>query len=169
VIEPKPMPAPQAPDPQASSARLPDQGADSESRQARLQREILRAGAQAQQVAYAELRDQVRMELGAPSEPSRGTGDCLALVLVPLGLILTLVHPAPAIAVWAMAGCLYLAGSNQLKSDRGAIRAADAETERRWRRQQRRVTGDEEEWALKAALPPPGPPRPGGSEPRRPG
>ena len=160
---------PVAGNPQGSGARLPELGTDSESRYARLQGEILRAGEQAQHVAHAELRDQVRMELGAPSEPSRGTGDCLALVLVPLGLILMLVHPAPAIAVWAMAGCRYLAGSNQLKRERGAIRAADAETERRWRRQQRQVTGDEEEWALKAALPPPGPPRPGGSEPRRPG
>jgi hypothetical protein len=43
----------------------------------------------------------VRMELGAPSKPSRGTGDFLALVLVlvPLGLILMLVHPDPAIAI----------------------------------------------------------------------
>ncbi len=57
-------------------------------------------------MAYAELHVQVRMELGAPSKPSRGTGDCLVLVLVPLGLILMLVHPAPAIANWALAGCL---------------------------------------------------------------
>ena len=50
----------------------------------------------------------VRMELGAPSKPSRGTGDFLALVLVlvPLGLILMLVHPALAIAIWALTGCL---------------------------------------------------------------
>jgi hypothetical protein len=49
-----------------------------------------------------------RMELGAPSKPSRGTGDFLALVLVlvPLGLILMLVHPALAIAIWALTGCL---------------------------------------------------------------
>ena len=60
-----------------------------------MQREIMRAGEKAQQVAYSEFRVQVRMELGAPSEPSRGTGDCLALVLVPLGLVLMLVHPAP--------------------------------------------------------------------------
>jgi hypothetical protein len=112
-------------------------------RHARLQSQILRAGEQARQVAYAELRDQVRMELGAPSEPSRGTGDCLAVVLVPLGLILMLVHPAPAIAVWAMAAVLYLAGSNQLQRERAAMRAADAETERRWRRQQGQASSTE--------------------------
>jgi hypothetical protein len=162
------MPDPEASDPQASRAPRSEQGPANESRQARLQREILRAGEQAQKVAYAELRDQVRMELGAPSEPSRGTGDCLALVLVPLGLILMLVHPAPAIAVWAMAGCLYLEGSNRQKRDRAAIRAADAEAESRWRRQQQRATGEEEEWTLTAALRPPAPPRPAGSEPRRP-
>jgi hypothetical protein len=99
-----------------------------------MQREIMRAGEKAQQVAYAKLRVQVRMELGAPSEPSCGTGDCLALVLVPLGLVLMLVHPAPAIAMWALAGCLVLAGSNQLKRDRAEIQAADGEAKRRWRR-----------------------------------
>ena len=71
-----------------------------------MQREIMRAGEKSQQMAYAELHVQVRMELGPPSKPSRGTGDCLALVLVPLGLILMLVHPDPAIAIWALAGCL---------------------------------------------------------------
>ena len=50
-----------------------------------MQREIMRAGDKAQQVAYAELHVQVSIELGAPSEPSRGTGDCLALVLCPSG------------------------------------------------------------------------------------
>ena len=96
------MPDPQARDPHASRARLPDQGSGSYSRRAQLQRDILRSGEKAQQVAYAQFRVQVRMELGAPSEPSRGPGDCLALVLVALGLILMLVHPAPAIAVWVL-------------------------------------------------------------------
>ena len=156
--------------PHGSQARLPEQGTVGESRYARLQGEILRAGEQAQHVAHAELRNQVRMELGAPSEPSRGTGDCLALVLVPLGLILMLVHPAPAIAVWAMAAGLYLAGSNQLKRDRAAIRGADAEAERRWRLQQLRAARvEEEEGPFTAALRSPGPPRPAGSAPRRPG
>lgn len=164
------MSAPQAHDPQDSRDPLPEEGAGSDSRRDQLQREILRAGEQAQQVAYAKLHVQVRMELGAPSEPSRGTGDCLALVLVPLGLILMLVHPAPAIAVWALAGCLVLAGSNQMKRERAVIRAADAEAERRWRRQQvlaARV--EEEEDPFTAALRPPRPPRPAGSEPPRPG
>jgi len=71
-----------------------------------MQREIMRAAEKSQQVAYDKLHVQVRMELGAPSKPSRGIGDCLALVLVPLGLVLMLVHPAPAIAIWALAGCL---------------------------------------------------------------
>ena len=81
------------------------------------------------------------MELGAPSEPSRGTGDCLAL-----------------------------AGLNPLKRDRAAIRAseAEAEAERRWRRQLRAARVVEEEGQLKAALRPPGPPRPAGSVKRRP-
>jgi hypothetical protein len=136
-----------------------------------IQREIRRAEEQAQLVAYAKLRDQVRMELEAPIEPSRGNGHVLALVLAALGLILMLIHPAPAIACWAMAACLYLAGSDHLKRDRAAIRAADAEAERRWRRQQlRTASGEEEEGpSFRAALRPPGPPRPAGFEPQRPG
>jgi len=135
-----------------------------------IQREIQRAEEQAQLVAYAKLRDQVRIERGAPGEPSRGNGPVLALVLAPLGLILMLIHPAPAIACWAVAACLYLAGSDHLKHDRAAIRAADAEAERRWRRQQRPAAGGEEgEGAsFTTALRPPGPQRPAGSEPRRP-
>ena len=110
------------------------------------------------------------MELGAPSETSRGTGDCLALVLVPLGLVLMLVHPAPAIAMRALAACLVLAGSNRIKRDRAAIRAADGEAERCWRRQQRSAARvEEEEGPFTAPLRPPGPPRPTGSEPQRPG
>jgi len=35
-----------------------------------MQREIMRAGEKAQQVAYAELHVQVRMELGAPTSRS---------------------------------------------------------------------------------------------------
>ena len=58
------MPDPQARNPQASRARLPDQGSGSDSRRAQLQRNILRAGELAQQVVCAEFRVQVRMELG---------------------------------------------------------------------------------------------------------
>ena len=133
-----------------------------------MQREIMRAGEKAQQVAYAELQVQVRMELGAPSEPSRGTGDCL--VLVPLGLVLMLVHPAPAIAMWALAGCLVLAGSNQMKRDRAAIQAADDEAERRWRRQQLQPARiEEEKGPITAPRRPPVPPQPAGSAPQHPG
>jgi hypothetical protein len=135
-----------------------------------MQREIVRAGEKSQQVAYAELHVQVRMELGVPSEPSRGTGDYLALVLVPLGLVLMLVHPAPAIAMWALAGCLVLAGSNQMKRDRAAIQAADDEAERRWRRQQLLAARiEEEKGPITAPRRPPVPPLPAGSAPQHPG
>ena len=73
------------------------------------------------------------MDLGAPQAPSRGRGDCLALVLLPLGLVLLVVHPLPAAIVLAVVGWLYLAGSDRLSSEREAIRAADHEAARRWR------------------------------------
>jgi hypothetical protein len=136
-----------------------------------MQREIMRAGEKAQQVAYAELRVQVRMELGAPSEPSRGTGDCLALVLMPLGLVLMLVHPAPPPSPsgrWRVAWVL--AGSNQMKRDRAASQASDDEAERRWRRQQLLAARiEEEKGPLTAPRRPPVPPQPAGSAPQHPG
>jgi len=135
-----------------------------------MQREIVRAGEKSQRLAYAELHVQVRMELGVPSEPSRGTGDYLALVLMPLGLVLMLVHPAPAIAMWALAGCLVLAGSNQMKRDCAAIQAADDEAERRWRRQQLLAARiEEEKGPITAPRRPPVPPLPAGSAPQHPG
>ena len=133
-----------------------------------MQREIMRAGEKAQQVAYAELHVQVSIELGAPSEPSRGTGDYLALV--PLGLVLMLVNPAPAIAMWALAACLVLAGSNQMKRHLAAIQAADDEAERRWRRQHLlAVRIEEKKGPITAPRRPPVPPQPAGSAPQHPG
>jgi hypothetical protein len=162
-MEPEPMPDPSSEDFIPEQSLAPLQSEDLEARQERLQREIEKAGRQAKQLAYAQLRDQVRIERGAPSEPGRGTGDCLAVVLLPIGLVLMLVHPAPAIAVWAMAGALYLAGSDHQKRDRAAIRAADEETERRWQRLQRQSS--EEEEIFTTAFRSPEPPQSGGYEP----
>lgn len=110
---------------------------DQESKQARMLRQIREAERQAEQVAYAEHRDRVRLDLGAPRIAGRGNGDCLALTLLPVGLILLVVHPAPAIAVLVAVGWLYLAGSDRQRSDQEAIEAADREAERLWR--QRRI------------------------------
>ena len=106
---------------------------DQESKQARMLLQIREAERQAEQVAYSEHRDRVRLDLGAPRIASRGNGDCLALALLPVGLILLVVHPAPAIAVLVAVGLLYLAGSDRQRSDQEAIEAADREAERLWR------------------------------------
>ena len=108
----------------------------SQTTQQRLRQQIKDAERRADRVAFAEHRDRVRTDLGAPLTASRGSGDCLALALLPLGLILLVVHPLPAIVVLVTVGWLYLAGSDRRERDQRAIRAADAEAERRW--QQRR-------------------------------
>lgn len=125
-----------------------------ESPQARLLRQIREAERKAEQVACSEHRDQVRMELGAPRVPSRGNGDCLALVLLPVGLILMVVHPVPAITVLGVVGWLFLAGSDRQRSDRKAIEDADAEAERRWQQLRNRPLDQEAGWNPGAEDPP---------------
>jgi hypothetical protein len=122
--------------PQSEPARQPATPPDQVSEHSRLLGQIREAERQAEQVAYSDHRDRVRMELGAPRVPSRGNGDCLALALLPLGLILLVVHPAPAIAVLVAVGWLYLVGSDRQRSDREAIQAADREAERLWRQRE---------------------------------
>lgn len=87
---------------------------------------------QAYEAAYASHRSQVHSQLGIPLDASRGQGGCLALVLLPLGLILLTVHPLPAILVLVVVGWLYLSGSERLRQERSAIDAADVEALRLW-------------------------------------
>ena len=87
---------------------------------------------QAYEAAYASHRSRVHSQLGIPLDASRGQGGCLALVLLPLGLILLTVHPLPAILVLVVVGWLYLSGSERLRQERSAIDAVDAEALRLW-------------------------------------
>lgn len=86
----------------------------------------------AYEAAYASYRSRVHSQLGIPLYASRGQGGCLALVLLPLGLILLTVHPLPAILVLVVVGWLYLSGSERLRQERSAIDGADAEALRLW-------------------------------------
>jgi len=86
----------------------------------------------AYEAAYASHRSRVHSQLGIPLYASRGQGGCLALVLLPLGLILLTVHPLPAILVLVVVGWLYLSGSERLRQERSAIDGADAEALRLW-------------------------------------
>lgn len=87
---------------------------------------------QAYEAAYASHRSRVHSQLGIPLDASRGQGGCLALVLLPLGLILLTVHPLPAILVLVVVGWLYLSGTERLRQERSAIDAVDAEALRLW-------------------------------------
>lgn len=94
--------------------------------------QVRQAEDQAWQSAYASHRSRVHSQLGVPLFPSRGRGDCLALVLLPIGLILLVVHPLPATLVLAVVGWLVLSGNDRIRQEREAIRQADAEALRRW-------------------------------------
>lgn len=82
--------------------------------------------------AYASHRARVLAQRDAPLFASRGRGDCLALVLLPLGLVLLAVHPLPAILVLVAVAWLLLSGSDRQRRDRAAMQAAEAEALRLW-------------------------------------
>ncbi|MFM7269377.1 MAG: hypothetical protein ACKOZT_12485 [Cyanobium sp.] len=109
------------------------------------------AEARGWQAAYEAHRAHVFSERGVPVFATRGKGDCLALVLLPLGLILLAVHPLPAFLVLVVVGWLVLSGSDRLREDRRAIAAADAAALRLW---------------LAAGHPPPSPVLPTPAAPR---
>ena len=94
--------------------------------------QVQQAEQQAWQSAYASHRSSVHSQLGVPLFASRGRGDCLALVLLPLGLVLLLVHPLPATLVLVVVAWLVLSGNDRFRQEREAIRQADAEALRRW-------------------------------------
>jgi hypothetical protein len=95
--------------------------------------EVRAAERHAYEAAYASHRSRVHSQLGIPLYASRGQGGCLALVLLPLGLILLTVHPLPAILVLVVVGWLHLSGSERLRQERSAIDGAYAEALRLWR------------------------------------
>lgn len=84
------------------------------------------------QGAYAAHRARVLSQRGVPVFASRGRGDCLALVLLPLGLILLAVHPLPATLVLILVAWLVLSGSDRLRQERGEIAEAETEALRLW-------------------------------------
>jgi hypothetical protein len=90
------------------------------------------AEARGWETAYEGHRARVFSQRGVPVFPTRGQGDCLVLVLLPLGLILLAVHPLPAFLVLVAVGWLVLSGSDRLRQERREIAAAEAEALRLW-------------------------------------
>lgn len=94
--------------------------------------QVQRAEEHGWQTAYESHRARIHARLDAPVMARRGRGDCLALVLLPIALLLVAVHPLVAIPVLLGVGSLYLAGSRRLQQERDLIAAADAEALRLW-------------------------------------
>lgn len=82
--------------------------------------------------AYASHRARVLSRRGVPVFASRGPGDCLALLLLPLGLVLLAVHPLPATVVLVVVAWLLLSGSERQRRERAEIEEAEAEARRLW-------------------------------------
>lgn len=97
-----------------------------------LAEQVQRAEARSLEGAYAGHRAQILSRRGAPVFASRGRGDCLALVLLPFGLILLVVHPLPATLVLLVVAWLVLSGSDRFRQQRAEIAEAEAEALRLW-------------------------------------
>ncbi|MFM7269609.1 MAG: hypothetical protein ACKOZT_13680 [Cyanobium sp.] len=94
--------------------------------------QVRQAEARGWEAAYAAHRARIFSQRGVPVFATRGQGDCLALVLLPFGLILLAVHPLPAFMVLVVVGWLVLSGSDRLRAERREIAAAEAEALRLW-------------------------------------
>ena len=64
--------------------------------------------------------------------PSRGAAGCLALILVPIGLLLLTVHPDPGMVVLTLGAVAYLLGSQHLDRTRQQLEQADTEADQHW-------------------------------------
>ncbi|MCS5693452.1 hypothetical protein NZK33_15900 [Cyanobium sp. FGCU-6] len=102
-------------------------------------RDLVRlAHANAERQAFELHREQVRLAHDAGQAPDRGAAGCLALILVPIGLLLLTVHPAPGMVVLCLGAVAYLKGSEHLDRSRRQLEQADAEADLRWRNEERR-------------------------------
>jgi len=96
------------------------------------------AHANAERQAYELHREQVRLAHDAAPAPDRGPAGCLALILVPIGLLLLTVHPVPGMVVLTLGAAAYLMGSQHLDRTRQQLEQADAEADLRWRTEESR-------------------------------
>jgi hypothetical protein len=111
---------------------------DQHERRRQERNELVRlADANAERQAFALHREQVRLAHDASLSPDRGAVGCLALILVPIGLLLLTVHPAPGMLVLCLGAAAYLKGSQHLDRTRRQLEQADAEADLRWRNEER--------------------------------
>lgn len=112
---------------------------DDHQRRRQERQELVRlAHANAERQAFELHREQVRLDKEAPPAPDRGPAGCLALILVPIGLLLLTVHPVPGMVVLTLGAMAYLMGSHHLDRTRQQLEQADTEADLRWRNEESR-------------------------------
>lgn len=95
----------------------PGGGGPAASQQLSMAEQVRQAEARGWEAAYEAHRARIFSQRGVPVFATRGQGDCLALVLLPFGLILLAVHPLPAFMVLVVVGWLVLSGSDRLRAE----------------------------------------------------
>jgi hypothetical protein len=106
---------------------------DSQRRQQERQDLVRLAHANAERQAFELHREQVGLAQDAPPAPSRGPAGCLALILVPIGLLLLTVHPVPGMVVLTLGAVAYLMGSLHLDRTRQQLEQVATEADLHWR------------------------------------
>jgi len=91
--------------------------------------ERMRAEKRAKQQVYSE----VRKEIGAPLFASSGFAGCISIILILIGLITLIFNIILGILILIIGGLFFIAGSNQVNTERRIIAEANKEAAKRWR------------------------------------
>lgn len=91
--------------------------------------EQMRAEKRAKQQVYKEVQE----EIGAPVFASSGLPGCISIVLILIGVITLAINALLGIMVLILGGLFFIAGSNQVNTERRIIAEANKEAARRWR------------------------------------
>jgi len=86
---------------------------------------------------------EVRREIGAPAFATSGFAGCLSMFLILIGLITLLFNLVIGILLLLVGGLFYIAGSNQLNTQRKIIAEANREAAKRWKETKRENNIDE--------------------------
>ena len=106
---------------------------DSQRRQQERQDLVRLARANAERQAFELHREQVRLAHDAAPAASRGAAGCLAVILVPIGLLMLTVHPVPSMVVLTLGAVAHLLGSQHLDRTRQQLEQVATDADLHWR------------------------------------
>jgi hypothetical protein len=108
------------------------------------QKEVLKQNQEVWERMRAEKRNkesvysEVRREIGAPVFASSGLAGCLSILLILTGIITLIFNSIIGILILLLGGLFFIAGSNQVNTERRIIAEANKEAAKRWKEMKER-------------------------------